>query len=335
MKRKILVIGGGGYLGIVLVRKLLELGYKVRVLDSFIYGSRAISCLSSPLLEIVKGDITHAEVVTKAINNSDAVIHLAAVVGDPAAKARPELTINTNYIASLSIASACKLSGINKFIYASTCSVYGIGDEILDEDSPLNPVSLYAKTKISSEKGIMSIANGEFCPTIMRMSTLYGYSPRMRFDLVVNTMTMTAFTEGVIKVFGGNQWRPLLSLSDAADAYIKILEADISVIGGKIYNVGSEKQNYRISQVAEQVAGAIEELTGKKVSIRTEKDNQDVRDYKVSFERIRRDTGFEAKTSINEAVKEIWMKLESGEIKDPKQKVYYNHYFDSSEELIG
>lgn len=334
MKKRVLVIGGGGYLGIVLVDKLLKAGYVVRVLDNFIYGRRAIDKLSVQP-EIIAGDITHAEVIASAMQEIDAVIHLAAVVGDPAAKLRPELTVNTNYIASLSIASACKLTGIKKFIYASTCSVYGIGDEILDEDSPLNPVSLYAKTKISSEKGIMLIANGEFMPTIMRMSTLYGYSPRMRFDLVVNTMTMTAFTEGLIRVFGGNQWRPLLSVSDTADAYMMVLESDINITGGKVYNVGSEKQNYRISEVAEQVAGAIMELTGRDIEIVTKKDNQDVRDYRVSFERIRRDVGFEARSSIREAVMEIWQKLESGEIKDPKQKVYYNHYFDSSEELIG
>jgi nucleoside-diphosphate-sugar epimerase len=188
------------------------------------------------------------------------VIHLAAVVGDPASKARPEQTVETNYLASQMIASASKLNGINKFIYASTCSVYGVGEDILDEDAPLNPVSLYARTKISSEESIIGFANSRFKPVIMRMSTLYGYSQRMRFDLVVNTMTMTAFTEGQITVFGGSQWRPLLSLVDAADAYLKVLNSDT---GSRIYNVGSEEQNYKISEVAMLVAKGIKEASGK------------------------------------------------------------------------
>ncbi|HJY63886.1 MAG TPA: NAD-dependent epimerase/dehydratase [Ignavibacteria bacterium] len=333
MNSKILVIGGGGYLGTVLVERLLKENYYIRILDSFIYGKAAVEKYKTDKrIEIIEGDIRNIETVNLSMADIDSVIHLAAIVGDPASKVRPEQTIETNYLASQTLSAACKLKGINSFIYASTCSVYGVGSEILNEDAPLNPVSLYAKTKISSEESIMSLADNEFKPVIMRMSTLYGYSPRMRFDLVVNTMTMTAFTEGKINVFGGNQWRPLLALEDAAEAYLRVLS---SGAGNKIYNVGSEEQNYTISEVAELVKRGIKEVSGKEILINTEGENVDARNYRVLFKRIQDELGFKVKHTIPEAAKKIWQKLELKEIKNPKQKVYYNHYFDSSEELIG
>ncbi len=334
MSKKVLVIGGAGYLGSVLTGRLLEKGYPVRILDSFIYGKRSVERYASDdRVEIIEGDIRNIETVNTAIRDTGSVILLAAVVGDPASKARPEQTVETNFLAAQVVASSAKLAGINKFIYASTCSVYGVGKDILDEEAPLNPVSLYAKTKISSEESIMGIADNDFKPVIMRMSTLYGYSPRMRFDLVVNTMTMTAFTEGRINVFGGNQWRPLLSLPDAAEAYVKVLESEQSA--GRIYNVGSEEQNYKISDVAKLVAEGIKNVSQKEIPVNIEGDSVDARDYRVSFKKIQSELSFTVKHTISQAAAEIWNKLESKEIKDPKQKFYYNHYFDPSEELIG
>jgi nucleoside-diphosphate-sugar epimerase len=336
VKEKVLVIGGAGYLGAVIIERLLREGYDIRVLDNHIYGKKAVEKhTGNPSFEAIEGDIRNIEVVNSAMKDVGSVILLAAVVGDPASKARPELTVETNYLAAQTSASSAKINGIKKFIYASTCSVYGVGKDILDEQAPLNPVSLYAKTKISSEKSIMAISDESFMPVIMRMSTLYGWSPRMRFDLVVNTMTMTAFTEGKITVFGGNQWRPLLSLPDAADAYVKVLQKDFSTHGGTIYNVGSEEQNYIITDVAKQVAEGIKNDSGKVIPISIENDSTDARDYRVSFKKIQTELGFGVTHTIPEAAAEIWSKLESKEIKDPKQKVYYNHYFDSSEELIG
>lgn len=333
MKGRILVIGGGGYLGAVLVERLLKEQYPIRILDSFIYGKRSVTkYLGNEKVEIIEGDIRNIEVVNSSMIDIDSVIHLAAVVGDPASKVRPEQTVETNYLAAQMIAAASKLNGINKFIYASTCSVYGVGQATLDEDAPLNPISLYARTKISSEESIMNLADRAFKPVIMRMSTLYGYSARMRFDLVVNTMTMTAFTEGVINVFGGNQWRPLLSLNDATEAYVRALS---SGMGERIYNVGSEEQNYTITEVAKLVKQGINNVSGRDISINVKSEISDSRDYRVSFKRIRDELGFKVKNTIPDAACEIWRKLESKEIKNPKQKVYYNHYFDSSEEIIG
>lgn len=329
MKEKVLVIGGAGYLGVVLVEQLLSLGYPVKILDSFIYGKKPVEHLrTNPLVEIIEGDIRNVESVSESIKNVHSVILLAAVVGDPASKARPEQTVDTNYLAAQAISTACKLNGVEKFVYASTCSVYGMGESVLDENAELNPVSLYAKTKISSEKSIMHMSDSNFRPTIMRMSTLYGYSPRMRFDLVVNTMTMTAFSEKQIKVLGGQQWRPLIHVKDAAGAYIKVLESENA--RGKIYNVGSEEQNYRIIEVGQMIHDSL-----KGVALNTESTSTDARDYRVSFKKIQTELGFSVNETIAGASKLIYSKLESKEIKDPHQKVYYNHYFDSSEELIG
>jgi nucleoside-diphosphate-sugar epimerase len=334
MKEKVLVIGGAGYLGSVLTGRLLDEGYHVRILDSFIYGRRSVEKYAGDSrVEIIEGDIRNIETVHLAILDAKSVILLAAVVGDPASKARPEQTVETNFLAAQVVASSSKIAGVENFIYASTCSVYGVGSKVLDEKAPLNPVSLYAKTKISSEESIMGIADKNFKPVIMRMSTLYGWSPRMRFDLVVNTMTMTAFTEGRINVFGGSQWRPLLSLTDAANAYVKVLRSTRTE--GCIYNVGSEEQNFVISDVARQVAEGIKQACGRDIPVNIEGESIDARDYRVSFKKIQNELGFSVKEDIAYAAAEIWAKLESKEIKDPKQKVYYNHYFDPSEELIG
>lgn len=332
MNNKVLVIGGAGYLGTVLVEALSAHGYRVRILDSFIYGKKPVKKFEGNLcVEIIEGDIRNIECVNSSMAGASSVILLAAVVGDPASANRPEQTVETNYLASQAIASACKLKKIQRFIYASTCSVYGIGTEgMLDENAPLNPVSLYAQTKISSEEIIRNMADDNFAPTLMRMSTLYGYSPRMRFDLVVNTMTMTAFAEKKIHVYGGEQWRPLMHVKDAAEAYIKVLEADMNLIRGKVYNVGSEEQNYKIKEVASRISSVL-----KGVSVNLEHTSTDARDYRVSFKKIQDELNFTPGHTIEEAAKEIYQKLGSREIKNPKQKVYYNHYFDSSEELIG
>jgi len=326
--KNILVVGGAGYLGSVLVRDLLNKGYFVRILDNFIYGKKSIKDIeNNKSLEIKEGDLRNIETIVSSLHDIDAVILLAAIVGDPASKARPTQTIETNLLAAQTLATACKSQHINRFIYASTCSVYGKGIDSLDEKSPLKPVSLYARTKIASEQSIMNMANDSFSPTIFRMGTLYGYSPRMRFDLVVNTMTMKAFLDKKIQVFGGGQWRPLLHVKDAANAYIKCLELPIDKVGNQIFNVGSEEQNYKILEIAEIIKNTL-----KDVKIVVEKSNIDARDYKVSFEKIKNRLDFKVQYKISDAVTEIYENLKNGVIKNPLAKVYYNHYFDSTEE---
>jgi nucleoside-diphosphate-sugar epimerase len=262
-----------------------------------------------------------------SLTDTDAVILLAAIVGDPASKARPTETIETNVLAAQALASACKLHQINRFLYASTCSVYGIGADLLDEDAPLNPVSLYARTKIESEKIILGMGDEYFSPTILRMGTLYGYSPRMRFDLVVNTMSMKSFVDGKIQVFGGRQWRPLLGVEDAAEAFIRCVEAGLQDVGNRIFNVGSDGQNYQIDEVAEIIGAA---LGG--IPISRDNSNLDARDYRVSFSRLADTLGFAPRQTIDAAARAIFEKLRSGAIRNPSQRIYYNHFFDSAEE---
>jgi nucleoside-diphosphate-sugar epimerase len=205
--------------------------------------------------------------------------------------------------------------------------VYGVGADVLDENAALNPVSLYARTKIASEKIILGMGDDYFSPTILRMATLYGFSPRMRFDLVVNTMTMRSFTERKIHVFGGKQWRPLLNVDDAAEVYIRCLEADIKDVANTVFNVGSDEQNYQIDDIAQMIS---ESLGG--VPIHRDDSSLDVRDYKVSFVKAGEKLGFTPKQTIQKACKQIYERLDDGTIKDPSQRIYYNHYFDATEE---
>ncbi len=326
--RRVLVVGGGGYLGSVLTQKLLTGGFRVRVLDSFIYGRRPLDVLADdPNLDIVEGDLRNIHTCVSSLAETDAVVLLAAIVGDPASKVRPTETIETNVLAAQALASACKLHHINRFLYASTCSVYGMGGSLLDEEAPLNPVSLYARTKIESENIILGMGDEYFSPTILRMGTLYGYSPRMRFDLVVNTMSMKSFIDRRIQVFGGRQWRPLLGVEDAAEVYVRCLEANLQDVGNQIFNVGSNNQNYQIDEVAEIIGNA---LGG--IPISRDNSNLDARDYRVCFAKLNQMLGFTPQQTVDDAARKIWEKLQSGIIGDPTQRIYYNHYFDSAEE---
>ena len=325
---RVLVIGGGGYLGSVLVGELLRSGYAVRVLDNYIYGRGALTGLeASGELESVDGDIRNIQTIVSCLADVDAVILLAAVVGDPASQTRPTQTIETNLLAAQAIAFACRSQQINRFLYASTCSVYGRGESLLTEESSLSPVSLYARTKIASEQSIVALADGAFSPTILRMGTLYGLSPRMRFDLVVNTMTMKAFVDRRITVFGGAQWRPLLEVHDAARAYVACLAAPLESVGKRVFNVGSEEQNYQIADIARFVSEA---LGG--IEIERHESSMDVRDYRVSFRAIQEVLGFHPCQTVAAAARQIYEALESGRIRNPMAKVYFNHYFDSTEE---
>lgn len=326
--RRVLVVGGAGYLGSVLTRKLLGRGFRVRVLDSFLYGRRSLEPLAEEKnLEIVEGDLRHIPTMVAALADVDAVVLLAAIVGDPASRIRPIETIETNVLAAQALASAARLQQVGRFLYASTCSVYGVGSALLDEEAPLHPVSLYARSKIESEKIILGMGGEYFSPTILRMGTLYGPSPRMRFDLVVNTMSMKSFVDGRIQVFGGSQWRPLLGVEDAAEVYARCLEADIGKVGNQVFNVGSDGQNYRIDEVAGIISGA---LGG--VPIQRDRSNLDARDYRVSFVKLEQTLGFRPGQTIADAAGAIVSSLRSGAIRNPAQRIYYNHFFDSTEE---
>jgi len=318
--KKVLVVGGAGYLGSVLVRRLLEKGYKVRILDIFMFGEDSVKeLLTNKDFEIVKGDIRDIGVISSALKGVDAVINLAAVVGDPACKIEPESTIETNYLATKTLAEACKYHQINRFVFASTASVYGIKEGLVNEASTPNPVSLYARSKLKSEEGILSLADENFSPCILRMATLYGLSHRMRFDLVVNVLTMKAVTEKKITIFGGKQWRPLLHVADAAESFLRCIEAPIEKIKGQIFNVGSNEQNHQIYELGNFIKEMIPD-----VEIETIEKDPDLRDYHVDGTKISKILGYKVKFNVKDAITEIKEALKTGKIKDPKNKIYYN-----------
>lgn len=322
--KRVLVVGGAGYLGSVLCRKLLKKGYSVRVLDSLLFGDGPIKDLcDDPNFELVVGDMRSISTMVDAISGVDAVVHLAAIVGDPASALDPRQTIEVNYLATKLIAEICKYNQVNKFIFASTCSVYGaqVSDDegLLTEESLLNPVSLYAEMKIMSEKALREISDENFSPTILRMGTLYGISPRMRFDLVVNILTAKAKVDGEFNIMGGEQWRPFVEVGDAADAYIKCIEAPFADVGGEIFNLGSDAQNFRIKEIGNMVHKVVPES-----KINVNEADVDQRDYRVSFKKIFNTLNYSPKKTVEQSVAEMGETIDSGKVKDYGSKIYSN-----------
>lgn len=317
--KRILLIGGAGYLGSVLCRKLLASGYKVKVLDNLSYGEDGLRGLyQDQNFELLRGDIRNISDIMKGIRDIDAVIHLAAIVGDPACSAKPQETLEINYLATKNIIETCKYFQINRLVFASTCSVYGkssFPDEKLGEESSLNPISLYAETKIRCEKAILDAIDENFSPTILRMATLYGYSPNMRFDLAVNIMAAKAFFDREITVFGGEQWRPWLHLEDASSAYISCLEKPLDLVRGQIFNVLSE--NHKITDV-----GKIINSVCPQAQLKLSEEAVDLRNYNVSFDKICQSLNFMPKKKITDGVAEIGEAINAGIIKGYKDAKY-------------
>jgi nucleoside-diphosphate-sugar epimerase len=328
--RAVLVIGGAGYIGSALIPKLLNKGYRVRVLDLFLYGHEAIQeVLDHPRLEIMQADFRRVEKVVDAMRNMDAVIHLGALVGDPACALDEDLTIEINLMATRMIAEVAKGCGVSRFIFASTCSVYGMSDEMLDERSPLNPVSLYARSKIASEQVLMTLADPSFAPTFLRFGTIYGLSGRTRFDLVLNLLAAKAVVDGEITVMGGGQWRPFLHVDDAALAVFKALEAPLPVVRNQIFNVGSEEQNHTIQQVGEIIHRLVP--TARLINMGSDSDQ---RNYRVSFSKIRKSLDFSPRWTIEQGVQQVIAALACGVVKDYRDAKHSNIKFLSEESNV-
>jgi nucleoside-diphosphate-sugar epimerase len=328
--RNVLVIGGAGYIGSVLCRDLIKKGYDVTVLDALLYGNDSIlGLLKEQNFDFVKGDFRNIEDVIRSMQYADAVVHLGAIVGDPACALDEKLTLEINLAATRLIAETARGFGVQRFIFASTCSVYGASDEILDEKSRLNPVSLYARTKIDSEKILLAMNDNNFSPIILRFATVYGLSPRPRFDLVINLLAAKAVSEGSITIFGGNQWRPFIHVRDVSRAIIQCLEAPIRNIKGQIFNVGSDEQNFRIREL-----GRIIETLIPGTNIIIKKEDQDRRNYRVSFKKIRKLIGFSTKYKIEDGILEIKSAIESGFVEDYRLPKYSN-YRTLSDETNG
>ncbi|MBI5159759.1 NAD(P)-dependent oxidoreductase [Candidatus Micrarchaeota archaeon] len=319
--KRILVTGGAGYVGSILARNLLKAGYGVRVLDNFLYSQKSLEEIQGhERLELVNGNITDFNIVEKTLEGIESVVHLAAIVGDAACNMQADLAVRVNYSATMNLARQAKKRGINKLVFASTCSNYGQNEEVLTEDSPLNPVSLYAMTKVTSEKELLEMEDETFHPCILRLATLYGLSPRMRFDLVVNYFSMKASVEKEISVFGGGQWRPFLHVADAARAVQTCVEAPNEKLSKKVFNCGCDKENYTIKQLAELVA---EKISGTKIDY--VKEIKDQRTYRVDFTRVKKELGFEITKTVPQGIEEIKKEMEENKIKNPKDRVYYNY----------
>jgi len=319
---KILITGGAGYIGSMLTETLLQKGHEITVLDNLLFGDFALKPFEkNEKFSLVKGDINSKEDFAKALNDNEAVVHLAALVGDPACKKNPEAARKTNFDATLKIAHACGKKNIERFVFASTCSVYGYSDsQQLTETSVLNPVSLYAKTRLYGERAIHVLSNGKFNPTILRFGTVYGLSNRMRFDLVVNTLAMKAASEKKISIFGGAQWRPFVHVLDVVNAIELMLFSPKEKVSGQIFNVGGTKENYQIKQIGEIISKFYPE-----VKVDSVDEIDDPRSYNVNFEKIKKITGFETKKTLKDGIKEVFEAVKTGKISNPKNEKYYNH----------
>ncbi|MCA1668661.1 MAG: NAD(P)-dependent oxidoreductase [Thermomicrobia bacterium] len=316
-------------MGSILVRRLLERGYHVRVLDRLMYGDDAIrDILGHPHLELVVADFRDHAVVARAMQGASVVIHLGAIVGDPACAIDEDFTIGTNFEATRIIAAAAKRAGIRRMIFGSTCSVYGASEEMLDETSALNPVSLYANTKIAAERALLDLADADFAPVIMRFATAYGHSYRPRYDLAVNVMTAKAVTEGQITIHGGDQWRPFVHVDDIARALVLALEAPIAAVAGETFNVGSDAQNHQLREVGEIIQRLIphaDVLTNDLVT--------DKRNYYVHFTKIRETLGFMPIHTLEASIIEMKEALDNRVVRDYRDRRYNNHQFLS--QIVG
>jgi nucleoside-diphosphate-sugar epimerase len=322
-EKRILVTGGAGYIGSILVTRLLQAGYKVIILDKLMFGVDPLKHFlkhPNPNLAVIVGDIQNEDDVNRAVENADAVIHLAAIVGDPACAADSELAVNVNFNATVRLADICKQRRIQRFVFASTCSVYGMGkSEVLTEDAEVNPVSLYAETRLYGERGIISLADKNFSPVLLRLGTLFGLSPRMRFDIIINYLTQKAVREKKISIFGGEQWRPLLHVADAARAFQVAMESPLEKVANQIFNVGlANLQIKEIGRIIQQnISSAEVEILDK---------FEDKRSYNVSFEKIQTTLEYKAENTIEIGIAEIERAITDGTISDPTDKIYYNHY---------
>lgn len=250
----------------------------------------------------------------------DGVVHLGAIVGDAACALDERLAQDVNTAATGMIAEVAKFMGARRFVFASTCSVYGASDLTLDERSELNPASLYARSKIVSEQHVLRLADDRFAPTVLRLATIFGLSPRPRFDLALNILTARAITEKTITISGGRQWRPFVHVGDAANAIVSTLEAPVAAVGREILNVGSDSENYRLEQIGALIKDAVPG-----VRVVTDPADPDRRNYRVSFAKFRERVGPLRSTSVLEGIHEIGQAVADGVVGDFRDPKYSNH----------
>ncbi len=320
MGKRVLVTGGCGYIGSVLVPMLLSRGHIVRVLDKLYFGEEPLSAVRDRI-ELVPGDVRAMD--GAVLDDIEAVIHLGSLSNDPTSEFHPDATESINYHGTTVLAEACKARGIGTFTFASSCAVYGFHVEgTLDESFPPEPQSSYARSKLAAETDLQAMADDTFCPVILRQATVYGLSPRMRWDIVLNAFVMHAFKSGRLDVwYGGEAWRPLVDVKDVAAAHICCIEAEPRVVRGQVFNIVHD--NFRILDLARRAAEALGSL-GINVAIDVNRDEVDPRSYRTSGERISHVLDFRARVSPEEAVREMVSALRDGRHRDFDHPVYYN-----------
>lgn len=311
-RKRVLVTGGAGYIGSVLVRELLRRDYDVRVLDVLVFGNGSLSSVKNEI-ELIKADARKPK--KEYFRDIDSVIHLAGFSTDPTSQYDPRLTDLVNHIATEKVAKMAKSVGIRRFVYASTCSVYftlntPLVPPLYKETDSVNPISCYSLTKRCSEQLLIGMTGKDFQPTILRKGTVYGYSPRMRYDLVFNSFVKDAYFKRKLWVdAGGEIWRPMIDIQDVIDTYIKSIELPESKVGGKVFNVLDE--NFRIGDLAKNVVTTIAKKRGIKVELDI-KPYGVTRNYKADNSLFKKTYGFSRKRSMKEALIEIWGELEKG-----------------------
>ncbi len=316
----VLVTGGAGYVGAVLVPKLLAAGYGVTVLDLYLYGENVLKDVREhPKLREIKGDLRDAATVADALSGCDAVIHLACISNDPSYDLDPDLGRSINHDCFQPLVKASKAAGVKRFIYASSSSVYGVKDDPeVTEDLELEPLTDYSKFKAICEEELEEEREPGFVTCVVRPATVCGYSPRQRMDVIVNILTNFAVNKGAIRVFGGDQKRPNIHIEDMTDLYLFLLQKEDSEIDGQIYNAGYE--NHTVMQLAEMVKAVV----GDDLTINVEP-TDDPRSYHVSSEKIRQELGFTPTHTIQDAVVDVMKAIKDGRLTDTMENpLYFN-----------
>lgn len=324
--KTVFITGGAGYVGARLVPQLLAEGYRVKVLDLYLYGDDVLK--GSPhadRLEEFRGDIRDQELLKQILPGCDAVIHLACISNDPSFDLDPSLGKSINFAAFEPLVAISKAAGVSRFIYASSSSVYGVSEiSNVDESHPLNPLTDYSKYKAMCEPILLAAQSPEFTTLVIRPATVCGYSPRQRLDLTVNILTNLAINKGKITVFGGAQMRPNLHIDDMVDLYSLVLRLPAEQIGGKIYNAGY--QNHPVATIAERVRSIVESETGKADSIEIiTTPSDDNRSYHITSDKIQAELGFVPRRDIGHAVRDLVSAFRAGKLPDSlNDKRYYN-----------